>query len=61
MNELKQVSFNLGKQYYKQHSDYPKGYTVQAEFLNGVMFEERITKCAFIGKVWDKSDKHRSL
>ena len=60
MNELKQESFRLGRQYYKQHSTYQRG-TVQAEFLRGVMFQERISKCAFEGKVWNQSGKCKSL
>ena len=60
MSELKQESFNLGRQYYKQYSTYPKG-TVQAEFLRGVYFQERISKCAFEGKIWNKTGSHKSL
>ncbi len=60
MNELQQESFKLGQAYYKEHSEYPK-HTVMPAFLNGVIFEERMTKCAFEGKIWNQSGKCKQL
>jgi len=60
MNELQQQSYQLGRDYYKEHSDYPKK-PVMAAFLNGVIFEERMSKCAFDGKIWNQSGKCKSL
>jgi hypothetical protein len=59
-NELELESFKLGQQYYREHSDYPKN-TVRPAFLNGVIFEERMSKCAFEGKLWNKSGKCKML
>jgi hypothetical protein len=59
-DELQQKSFKLGQAYYKEHSDYPK-HTVMPAFLNGVIFEERMSKCAFDGKIWNKSGNRKSL
>jgi hypothetical protein len=56
----KEASFKLGQQYYRDHEDYPKG-SVKAEFLRGVIFEERLTKCAYLNKHWNVSGNYKRL
>ncbi len=35
--------------------------TVKAEFLRGVIFEERLTKCAYLNKHWNVSGNYKRL
>jgi hypothetical protein len=58
--DVKEASFKLGQEYYRQHEAYPTG-TVKAEFLRGVIFEERLTKCAYLGKHWNASGNYTKL
>ena len=50
---LKQEAFRLGEEYYKKHSDYPK-QEVSAAFLQGIIFQERLSKASFYYRSWHK-------
>ena len=58
--DVKEASFKLGQEYYANNEDYPKG-TIKAEFLRGVIFEERLTKCAYVNKHWNVSGNYKRM